>query len=92
MLGVDIGTSGCKAAVLSQNGTVISNSFKRYETYYPKVGWAEQNPEDWYEAFKYTINCIFEKTNLQKRDIVSIGIDGMMNSPIFLGEKGKVLR
>lgn len=92
MLGVDIGTSGCKTAVLDQNGTVISNSFKRYETYYPKAGWAEQNPEDWYEAFKYTINCIFAKTKLQKRDIVSIGIDGMMSSPIFLGEKGKVLR
>jgi len=92
MLGVDIGTSGCKTAVLDQNGTVISNSFKKYETYYPKAGWAEQNPEDWYEAFKYTINCIFAKTNLQKRDIVSIGIDGMMSSPIFLGEKGKVLR
>ncbi|MBA7570025.1 Xylulose kinase [subsurface metagenome] len=92
MLGVDIGTSGCKTAVLDQNGTVISNSFKRYETYYPKAGWAEQNPEDWYEAFKHTINCIFAKTKLQKRDIVSIGIDGMMSSPIFLGEKGKVLR
>ena len=92
MLGVDIGTSGCKAAVLDQNGTVISNSFKRYETYYPKAGWAEQNPEDWYEAFKHTINCIFAKTNLQKRDIVSIGIDGMMNSPVFLGENGKVHR
>lgn len=92
MLGVDIGTSGCKTVVLDQNGTVISNSFKRYETYYPKAGWAEQNPEDWYEAFKHTINCIFAKTKLQKRDIVSIGIDGMMSSPIFLGEKGKVLR
>lgn len=92
MLGVDIGTSGCKAVVLSQNGTVISSSFKRYETRYPKAGWAEQNPEDWYEAFKYVINCVFTKVNLQKSDIVSIGIDGMMNSPVFLGEKGEVLR
>ncbi|TET06974.1 MAG: xylulokinase [Candidatus Atribacteria bacterium] len=92
MLGVDIGTSSCKVTVLSPNGNVIASSFKRYRTYYPKTGWAEQNPLDWYEAFKYTVNSIFEKKNLQKKDIVSIGIDGMMNSPVFLDDKGKVLR
>ena len=92
MLGVDIGTSSCKVIALSQDGNVIGSSSKRYTINFPKTGWAEQNPQDWYEAFKYAVNCIFDKTNLQKKDMVSIGIDGMMNSPVFLDKKGKVLR
>jgi len=92
MLGVDIGTGSCKVTVVGNKGNVITSSFKRYKTYYPKAGWAEQNPHDWYDAFKYAVNCIFEKKNLKKKDIVSIGIDGMMNSPVFLDDNGKVLR
>ncbi|MGM0365540.1 MAG: xylulokinase [Actinomycetota bacterium] len=92
MLGADIGTSSCKTTVLDHNGDVVASSSKSYRTHYPKTGWAEQNPKDWYEAFKYTANSIFEENNLQKKDIVSIGIDGMMNSPVFLDSRGEVLR
>ncbi len=92
MLGVDIGTGSCKATVLSHTGDVIASTSERYKTYYPEVGWAEQNPQDWYEAFKCAIKHILSKKNLQKKDIISIGIDGMLNSPVFLDNKGKVLR
>ncbi len=92
MLGVDIGTSSCKVSIIDLEGNVVGNSFKRYKTYYPRVGWAEQRPEDWYEAFKYALKDVFEKKNLQKKDIVSIGIDGMMNSPVFLDKNGDVIR
>jgi len=92
MLGVDVGTSGCKAMVLGQNGAVIGNSFRGYETHHPRSMWAEQKPEDWYEAFKYAVKSVLVKTKVQGENIASIGIDGMMNSPTFLDEKGNVVR
>ncbi len=92
MLGVDIGTGSCKVTVLSHTGDVIASTSERYKTYYPEVGWAEQNPQDWYEAFKCAIKHILSKKNLQKKDIISIGIDGMLNSPVFLDNKGKRLK
>ncbi len=92
MLGIDIGTSSCKITVLDQDGNIICSCSKRYKTNYPKAGWAEQNPEDWYEALKYTINYLFENKKLKKQNIASLSIDGMLNSPVFLGNKGEILR
>lgn len=92
MLGVDIGTSGCKTVILSRNGAVIGNSSKGYKTYHPRAMWAEQKPEDWYESFKHTVKSVLAKTDIQRKNIVSIGIDGMMNGPTFLDEKGKIVR
>ena len=46
LLGIDIGTSACKTAVFDENGTVIASGTGDYQVYYPKPGWAEQNPEE----------------------------------------------
>lgn len=92
MLGVDVGTSGCKAMILGKNGVVVGKSSKEYQTYHPKAIWAEQEPEEWYKAFKIAVKRVFSKAEVKGKNIVSIGIDGMMNGPTFLNEKGKVLR
>ena len=48
LLGIDIGTSACKVAVFNRNGEVLSQANGSYSVYYPKPGWAEQNPEEWW--------------------------------------------
>lgn len=50
MLGVDVGTSGLKAALLCSSGKVIAESGEEYPTYHPYPNWAEQDPEDWWRA------------------------------------------
>ena len=50
LLGIDIGTSACKAAVFDQNGEVVASASEEYPVDYPRPGWAEQNPEDWWHA------------------------------------------
>ena len=50
LLGIDIGTSACKVAVFRQNGTVAAQSNAVYQVDYPHAGWAQQNPDEWWEA------------------------------------------
>ena len=50
LLGIDIGTSACKIAVFAKDGTVKATGTGDYQVYYPHPGWAEQNPEEWWEA------------------------------------------
>ena len=50
LLGVDIGTSACKVAVFNKQGEVIASGNGGYQVYYPHPGWAEQNPEEWWDA------------------------------------------
>ncbi len=46
LLGIDIGTSACKVAVFEKSGMVVAAANGDYPVYYPKEGWAEQNPEN----------------------------------------------
>ena len=50
LLGIDIGTSACKVAVFEKTGTVVAAANGDYPVYYPKEGWAEQDPEEWWSA------------------------------------------
>ncbi len=48
--GVDTGTSGCKATVLNEHGSILATAFRAYPTHRAHPGWAEQDPADWVRA------------------------------------------
>ena len=52
LLGIDIGTSGTKTLLInaSKNGEVVASCTKTYPLSTPKPLWAEQAPEDWWQA------------------------------------------
>jgi len=92
MLGIDIGTSGCKVVITTQNGFVRGAASENYETYSPKPTWAEQNPADWVVAARKAVKNALTKADLKQSDLGSICVDGMSNCPVFLDRKGSVLR
>ena len=76
LLGIDIGTSACKIAVFAKDGTVKATGTGDYQVYYPHPGWAEQNPEEWWEAVCDAIPRVLVKGNISPEEIKGIGIDG----------------
>ena len=70
LMGLDIGTSGVKALLLSQNGEIITTATESYPLDTPKAGWAEQNPKDWWEAVVKVINKTINKDNINPADIL----------------------
>lgn len=91
LLGIDIGTSACKTAVFDENGTVIASGTGDYQVYYPKPGWAEQNPEEWWAAVCKAVRQTLEKGKIQPGEIAGIGIDGQSWSAIPIDKDGQVL-
>jgi xylulokinase len=48
LLGIDVGTSGCKAAVVSETGQILALSYQEYDCTRPQTGWAElDTPRVW---------------------------------------------
>ena len=47
-IGVDLGTSSVKLLLMDEEGTVVNTVTREYPLKFPKTGWAEQDPEDWY--------------------------------------------
>ena len=92
LLGIDIGTTSTRAIIIDENGKLVASSTKDYTLITPKPGWAEQNPEDWWNATVYTIKDTIESSNISPKDISCVGLSGQMHGSVFLDKEGKVIR
>lgn len=45
LIGLDIGTTGCKALVFAEDGQVLGRAAREYSVLTPQPGWAEQDAE-----------------------------------------------
>lgn len=90
LLGIDLGTSGTKTVLFDIDGNAVASKTVEYEMFQPKNGWAEQNPEDWWNACVVGIkHCI---SGITPSDIKGIGISGQMHGLVILDKDGCVLR
>jgi len=58
LLGVDLGTTGLKTALVSGSGELLAEAGEEYPTHYPYPNWAEQEPEDWWHALQNTVRQV----------------------------------
>ena len=91
LLGIDIGTSPCKVAVFDREGHVVAAATGDYPVYYPKEGWAEQNPEEWWTAVCHAIGKTLDSGKICPNQIAGVGIDGQSWSAIAIDKEGHVL-
>ena len=71
LLGIDVGTSGTKALLInaSKDGEVVASCTKTYPLYTPKPLWAEQEPEDWWQATILAIRQLIEDSGVEPKQI-----------------------
>ncbi len=89
-IGVDLGTSSVKLLLMDEAGDIKSIVTREYPLFFPKPGWSEQNPEDWYSAL---VEGIKELTkDCDKKEIDGISFSGQMHGMVILDENDKVIR
>lgn len=95
-LGYDIGSSSIKASILdAENGTVIADDFYPKEEMTidsPQHGFAEQNPEMWWEYSKLLLKQLLKEKNVDGKKIKSIGISYQMHGLVLVDKEQNVLR
>lgn len=89
-LGLDIGTSGVKAILVSPAGDLSAAATVPLSMSTPRPGWAEQEPETWWAATIASIRAVRERDPYRR--IAAIGISGQMHSSVFLDRSGQVIR
>ncbi len=92
LIGIDIGTSATKTALYDECGTRLAVHTAEYPLYQPQNGWAEQEPEDWWQATLAGICAVLSASHCDPHDIVGIGLSGQMHGLVMLNEQGQVLR
>jgi xylulokinase len=90
-LGIDIGTSGSRAVVIDENGKVVASTTAMHEDFAsPEIGWAEQNPDDWWRACREVIGEVLQ--TVKAEEIQAISFSGQMHGSVFLDQADKVIR
>ena len=92
LLGIDLGTSGTKTVLFEETGRAVASETIEYPLYQPKNGWAEQEPEDWWNAARDTVKAVIAKSGVKPEDVKGVGISGQMHGLVLLDREGRVLR
>ncbi len=89
ILGIDVGTGGTRAVLVSEDGAVLASSTSEHAPFTsPQTAWAEQDPEDWWRAAQEAIQA----TGVDPKQITGVGLTGQMHGAVLLDEHGAVLR
>ena len=96
LLGYDIGTSSVKAAIVdAETGqTIASAQYPDAEApiMSKQAGWAEQEPEMWWEELKKATERVEQKANGALADVKAIGISYQMHGLVCVDKEGTPLR
>lgn len=92
ILGVDIGTSGTKTVLFSEDGIPVSSATYEYPLYTPQNGYAEQDPLDWWNAVVNGIKQVIGESGVVASEIKGIGLSGQMHGLVMLDGDNKVIR
>ena len=92
LLGIDIGTTATKAILLHPEKGIVAEAEAPCQLMSPRSGWAEENPEDWWENSGRITRACIQEAGVRAGDIGGVGVSGMVPTLILLDSKGRVLR
>jgi len=88
LVGIDVGTSAVKAIAIDEAGAVLASEEAAYPLNTPRPGWAEQDPEDWWQAAQAVLGRLERRVGRPG----AIGLSGQMHGLVALDGAGRVLR
>lgn len=92
-LGIDVGTGGTRALLVDQAGKLRHAFTSPHEDMRMEQPlWAEQRPENWWEAAKEAIRGVLEQAHASGSDVRGIGLTGQMHGLVMLDVAGRVIR
>jgi len=92
LLGCDVGTSGTKSVIIDEEGKVLGSHYIEYTLYTPKAGWAEHNPEDYWNAVADTMQASIKQANIDPAEIKGISISALAPGCILVDKDLKPMQ
>ncbi len=92
LLGIDVGTSGCKAVVMASDGRVLGEGTSEYPVLQPRPTWAEQDPAAWWRGTALAVRAALARASLGGGEIAGVGLTGQMHGAVVLDEADRPIR
>lgn len=94
-LGIDLGTSGVKVALVDRDDRIRASATEALPVSQPRPRWSEQDPEAWWQATRRALACVLDAARVGGVDasaVEAIGLSGQMHGAVLLDGQGAVLR
>jgi len=93
MMGIDVGTTGTRAVIVRPDGHVMGAATGDHQPMQmARPGWAEQDPEDWWQATLVAVRAALESAAVKGSEIAAVGFSGQMHGVVLLDQAHAVLR
>ena len=92
VIGIDGGTESLRAFVFDLEGRPKSSYATPYATEFPRPGWAEQNPEDWWQALCQAVGGAVAEAGIDAQEVLALAVDTTCCSVVALDAEGRPLR
>jgi xylulokinase len=91
LMGIDIGTQSTRAALLDLDGRVIASANTPQEMHTPRPGWAEQDPQVWWDNAAANIKRTIDRAEVSPQEILGVGVSGQMHGTVPINAEGELL-
>ena len=89
-IGIDLGTSACKLLLVDEDGGIANEVTRAYPLSFPRPGWSEQRPEDWWSAVVTGVPELLQ--GFDASQVAGIGSGGQMHGLVALDDHDNVIR
>jgi xylulokinase len=89
LLGIDVGTTGCKAAIFSAGGSMIASAYEEYDVCRPRLGWAELDAAAVWEKVRRTIRAVVLQSAADP--VASLAVSSLGEAVVPVSEDRRIL-
>jgi xylulokinase len=91
LMGIDIGTQSTRVALLDLDGRLIASAGSPQDMETPRPGWAEQDPQLWWDNTTTNIRRVMAQAEISPHQILGVGVSGQMHGSVPINAKGDLL-
>lgn len=84
LVGTDVGTSGTKSVLIDEEGRILGSHYIEYTLITPRPGWAEHDPEDYWNAVADTIKSCIQQAKVDPKEIRGVSISALAPACILV--------
>lgn len=90
LLAIDLGTESARVAVYAEDARLLGEGEGTYPTVFPRPGWAEQDPQDWWSAVVTATRTALAAAG--EPEVVGVGVATTASTVTVLDADGVPLR
>ncbi len=88
-LGIDVSTTGAKALLIDEKGTVAASATTALTLQTPKPLWSEQDPHEWWKGTAASIRKALAEAGAKGEDVAAVGLTGQMHGLVLLDARAR---